>query len=241
MARRVAGQHEHDDAAVAEDVDVAGHRHRLARPAHPRRQMLARILAPFVTLDGVPVRLPDDQSRLRKMPRLADMIVMIVANPDIADLVGRDPDLSQLIYQRALERHPLLVVVDRRFDEVVGHAGIPQQIAAAVADQVAAADQRPHARRILEGVGKPVAELSSSRNRRSRVATIRGPAWPACCAAAPPLPAAITSIAANAAMMRLFGMSYPLGLVQPKISANSPDLPHCSTSAGPTHGRKRID
>ena len=123
--------------------------------------MFARILQLRQPLrpESVPIALADRQRRVREIARLAGMVGVEVADADDVDVFRPDADLGKLVDQPALERLALFGIVDRLVDQRIAHARVPQQHLVALADQVAAADQRPRPGRILKRVREPGPEL----------------------------------------------------------------------------------
>jgi hypothetical protein len=82
--------------------------------------------------DRIPIALADQDRRIRKQGHLAGVIGVIVADPDIFDLLGLHADLCQLIDHAFLRRD-----IRRRHSV----PRIPQQVVVAMLDQIAAVDE----------------------------------------------------------------------------------------------------
>ena len=100
MTGRVPGSVQHDDAAVAEHVLVPDDGLDLPAAADPMREIRridAGIRLGFI--QGVPVAFADQQCRLRKGRHLADVIAVIMADPDEGDLLRLQVQLRELFHQ----------------------------------------------------------------------------------------------------------------------------------------------
>ena len=101
MAGRVAGQVQHDDAAVAEDVEIALHLGDLAAAGQPVGEIGLR-LGRAAAQHGEIAR-AHQQPRVGKVARLAGMIAMIMADADDRDLLGPDADPGELVDDPAVQ------------------------------------------------------------------------------------------------------------------------------------------
>ncbi len=154
VPRSVARQVQCDDAAVAEDVDVAT-LHRLHfRPGRaPRAERIPRPLRHFE------VFLTDQQLRPREIGGLADMIAVHVADPDDVDIGRLNSEHRELVGDGLFKPRDDRAHVIRLALRRGGEAGVPQQMIVAVADDIAAVGDDPRPGRIFVRVGEEGIEI----------------------------------------------------------------------------------
>src|SRR6185295_1862379 len=151
MARRVTRHPEHDHGAVAEHVLVHGQR--LDLPLFIDPALEARDVGALHRRrrgDPVPVALADEQHRVRERRELAGMVAVKVADADVLDLLGRNAELFQAIYDADFRRVGI---------RAGGEAGVPHHIFVAVLDQVAAERERQLEILVRERIGEALTDV----------------------------------------------------------------------------------
>ena len=154
MVGGVARQVERNDAPVAEHVDVAAvHRLDLGAFGSPRAERVFRALGPLE------IGLADDQLRGGESGGLAGVVGVHMADPDDGDIGRLHAERRELFGHGDAQRRCECTLSGRSTLERGSKPRVPQQIMIHVADEIAAAGDRPRARRIFQRIREKGVEI----------------------------------------------------------------------------------